>query len=334
MGCPTCGGTERLPLATGYWRCRSQVIDTYTAMAPAPGTPPALGIMAPVVQHVVRECGVEYHDFSQVDDDMLLCSCGTGAIGRCANDQRLVCGFHSDLRNDRRLCSECITNFDRQAHRSAVAAKLEAIKRLADGMCRLRDPSHVFLLYLLFMGMKYFGRQDIPYEESRELVRSLAEPTLRTSSPNDLRNISSSSVDGWSFNLPALLQKWSRSGLLSKGSVLTLVDYQPGLFGRRKRSVTGQAEGWRIEAGSSKSEVPYGTAATPDVYLLANGRLVRVARGSREIDNIFNRVRLGHTYSLYESVRRLVDQGFLRLPVLEKSELDLFKEITLLQRIR
>lgn len=47
----------------------------------------------------------------------LRCSCGTFAIGRCSECERLVCGEHSGILSGQRLCYE---------HYQAMSAKLEA----------------------------------------------------------------------------------------------------------------------------------------------------------------------------------------------------------------
>lgn len=329
MSCPTCKGTERTPLAYGYWRCQSKVTDTYTVPVPAPGLPLSLGIMAPWVQQVVRECGTEYHDFSSMEDDMLYCFCSTGAIGRCADDGRMVCGFHSDLRENRRLCSECLIKFDDgarkaalAANKAALAAKLEPVERLADAMCRLQDPSHIFLLYLLLIGgmpnvigtrsATTMGTTDLPYEESRDLIRSRVEPRLSASSL-DLHDISGASARDWSFDLPALLQQWSKSGLLLAGTLLTHARYTLGLFGiSSKRVVIGEMEGWEIGFDNEKKIYK---------YLLANGS-VALGYNQQDIRDVRPNSLIG-----YSIVKRLVDKKYLQLPALDRSEGKLLREM-------
>lgn len=266
---------------------------------------------------------------------MLYCFCSTGAIGRCADDGRMVCGFHSEFRENRRLCSECLSKFDDRARKAALAAnkaaltaKLEPVARLADAMCRLQDPSHIFLLYLLLIGwtptvsrsfdvigtrsVATMGTTDLPYEESRDLIRSRVKPRLSASSL-DLHDISGASARDWSFDLPALLQQWSKSGLLLAGTLLTHASYKPGLFGiSSKRVVIGEMEGWEI--GFDNEEKIY-------KYLLANGS-VALGYNKQDIRDVRPNSLIG-----YSIVKRLVDKKYLQLPALDRSEGKLLREM-------
>lgn len=96
MPCPSCGGESRSPIAPGYWRCTSLVRED----APGPGLiNPALG---PPAFQTTRECGNEYVEV--VGTPGLTCPCGTFAIGLCQQCSLPVCGIHSAILDDSRLC--------------------------------------------------------------------------------------------------------------------------------------------------------------------------------------------------------------------------------------
>src|ERR1044072_7788989 len=98
MPCPNCGGHDREPIGPGFWRCTS--IRVVTREPGGPGLPdPRLG---PGVLYVQDEvvCRTEYQEGGQG----LLCACQTFAIGRCAECGDPVCGIHSGVLQDVRLC--------------------------------------------------------------------------------------------------------------------------------------------------------------------------------------------------------------------------------------
>jgi hypothetical protein len=61
----------------------------------------------------------------------LSCDCGTFAIGHCAQCNRPVCGIHSGMRWDRRLCREHIQAHETAAAQAKAAAEQEAADRAA-----------------------------------------------------------------------------------------------------------------------------------------------------------------------------------------------------------
>ena len=98
--CPDCGGAQRRSIGLGYWECTSDVARPGESVEPAGyGGQPVV-----VTRWSSGPCGTRYQegDGSMVSANP--CSCGTFAIGRCAECGRLVCGDHSVLKGDRRLC--------------------------------------------------------------------------------------------------------------------------------------------------------------------------------------------------------------------------------------
>ena len=113
MSCPSSGGAQRLEIAPGYFECTSQVATVTTDMVPDLAMQ---GRYQPVPGRGSRICGARYQT-GQPGSAALVCSCGTFAIGWCAECATAVCGQHSALTGDRRLCTAC-----RDSERSAAAA--------------------------------------------------------------------------------------------------------------------------------------------------------------------------------------------------------------------
>jgi hypothetical protein len=114
--CPVCRGSDRVPIAPGFWRCAAQRrVETG-----GPGlVNPAAG--PPVLVSYVT-CNAEYQD-GPVYGTPQVCGCGTFAIGMCAECSTPVCGLHSAMLEERRLCS---ADYEK---RSAV---ISAAKRVAE----------------------------------------------------------------------------------------------------------------------------------------------------------------------------------------------------------
>jgi len=137
VACPTCGGTSRDQIAPNYWRC-STVLVTETG---GPGlTDPRLG--PPVIRHE-RVCSVEYQDGGVLSASAPTCECGTFAVGRCQGCGTMVCGSHSSLYEDERVCDGCreareivvqrAATEAAEAERAAVAeAKARAVEQGAE----------------------------------------------------------------------------------------------------------------------------------------------------------------------------------------------------------
>jgi hypothetical protein len=55
--------------------------------------------------------------------DALMCSCGTFAIGRCCNCKRPVCGEHSRLEQEGRVCLDCLPILQQRREQQRVATE-------------------------------------------------------------------------------------------------------------------------------------------------------------------------------------------------------------------
>lgn len=120
MACPACGGDDRRAIAPGFWECTSPLVSERWVPA-GPG-----GSMRP--ERTVRPCGHRYHEGGGVTGTTT-CACGTFAIGLCAECGSAVCGDHSWMRGDRRLCREHAAAVDAQAR--AEQAREEHDRRVA-----------------------------------------------------------------------------------------------------------------------------------------------------------------------------------------------------------
>ena len=116
MSCPTCGGSDRDPIAPGFWVCTSP--RWVTDKIGGPGlTDPRLG---PGVLYKKRRivCRTEYQEGNP--GTSLLCACSTFAIGLCNECGKPVCGNHSAISGDLRLCD---------AHLAAEQAKIQKVRK-------------------------------------------------------------------------------------------------------------------------------------------------------------------------------------------------------------
>jgi hypothetical protein len=100
--CPRCGGTDREPLAPGYWRCTSEVTVEQIIAAPDPAFG---GEIRPRPVSSSETCGRDYQEASASVASMPQCTCGTFAVGTCSTCSAPVCGLHSDVFDGRRLCT-------------------------------------------------------------------------------------------------------------------------------------------------------------------------------------------------------------------------------------
>jgi hypothetical protein len=126
MGCPSCGGSDRILVAPGYWECRSLVEEHRAGLVPD-----GMGGTRPVTDVIRRPCELRYHQAAG-GGPTLLCEWdqGTFAIGLCADCGKPVCGDHSRLYQDRRLCIQDVNAREEAAALAAVEARLTPEKFL------------------------------------------------------------------------------------------------------------------------------------------------------------------------------------------------------------
>jgi hypothetical protein len=126
VACPSCNGTERVPIASGYWECRTLVEERRPVRVPDPmGVP---GATMPATDTVYRPCGVRYHEGAGVAT--ATCACGTFGIGICAECGKVICGDHSRRSGGQRLCIEHSQIRDEAAALAAAQARLTVEKFL------------------------------------------------------------------------------------------------------------------------------------------------------------------------------------------------------------
>jgi hypothetical protein len=122
MSCPACGGTDREPLAPGYWECCTPVPQVEVVHQQVDRD-----VIIPVQHQVWTSCGHRYQEGPPVmADDAPMCECNTWAIGLCADCKAPVCGDHSSLVSDRRLCRTCAHEAARPARDAAESAESTA----------------------------------------------------------------------------------------------------------------------------------------------------------------------------------------------------------------
>jgi hypothetical protein len=104
VSCPKCGGEQREAIAPGFWECHSSVLIEVMEPGPNPLNPRQV-IPTPVTYRV--RCGEQYQEGGSDMAVTPACGCGTYSIGHCAACRTPVCGQHSRLVEDRRLCKPC-----------------------------------------------------------------------------------------------------------------------------------------------------------------------------------------------------------------------------------
>ena len=250
-----------------------------------------------------RVCGNEYYEAFDLGGEMQYCAIcdSNGAIGRCAADHRMVCGYHSDMRDGRRLCNDCVAEADAAR---AQAEALAAFDNLRDAMGQLRtvcaslavvpDPADRFLALMLLaqrLRGEVLGAGTPGYalaaEEARRILVSSADALLgRRTTP--MWDAGSEQPGSWTFNAAALVSAWLEKGRLQYGAAVSLrvIAYKRTSSGRLKPVKQGTISGWKIANGSRGHNGPgsYGdSGGRPDLYLLPDGTIGRVSCGEREL---------------------------------------------------
>jgi hypothetical protein len=109
MACPSCNGTQREPIARGYWRCTSLVARTILVEDhPYPELRDALPISGlPMIEQVsYSPCGHAYQEADVATASPQPCRCGLFSIGACARCGAFTCGAHGRLVGEEFLCAE------------------------------------------------------------------------------------------------------------------------------------------------------------------------------------------------------------------------------------
>lgn len=269
MACPVCTQLDREPIAPGYWRCTSWVTATDYVMMPTPGTPPHLGIMSPQpVRRSVR-CNTEYQEMSGGVTATAPCGvCGTFSIALCQDCGVPVCGIHSDLRADRRLCLRDVDAFD-AAEAAQLAAQIETDARaeaeaqLAPVLAALSATDDPFERLFTFANALCSGAFHLRSDRDRVLNGYTREmPETRQDIVAWLRNAMRPceepcglAMDGlpgeWRFD-PTVLMTWvSEVRCVPASAQVRRVTTKRGVTGN-PRFVKGRTEpGWLVGAGTA-----------------------------------------------------------------------------------
>jgi hypothetical protein len=276
------------------------VIDHVTQMMPAPGMPPRLGMIAPVAMPIQRRCGRRYHERGLASEaDMELCDCGTGMIGRCANDRQPVCGDHSALRGGKRICGECVAAFDVEVARTRRAQEWADLRQEVDhllgglsGLVEVDDEATRALLLCFSFTVRHRATPDawlrgasmhLDLDLTAHVRASFASSVDRvlTKRAGAGWDLSSASPQAWRLEPASLLRGWEDVGRLDKPiDRLKIAETRTGFFGGSKMATVDHAYGWRIAYGSDGTSGSYGTPGSPDVYVLNDGTIASVSHNS------------------------------------------------------
>ena len=288
-------------MAPAFWRCDSIVTDHWTEMRPALGGLP--GQMVPVPCSRQRPCGNEYYEATSADGgDMQFCAIcdSNGAIGRCANDHRMVCGYCSQMSAGRRLCNHCTAKIAAEAAEAEDCAKVAAeeasftevraqLDRALDvlsSLGKVKDEVDRFLVLMLLSDQfrthfSHFGGKmlDRIYQELRTSLVSAASALGQRRSA--LWDVTSDSPAGWKCNPRAIMEYWQRTGRGPRDDACTrlaLISYEKRAL-RGVTKVKRQASGWRIGLGATHS-------SGRDLYVLTDWTTVATLANDREVQEL------------------------------------------------
>ena len=152
------------------------------------------------------------------------CTCGTYAIGRCQGCGTHVCGTHSKVWHDRRLCLKCGEQVqaemrleaDKASAGAARAYVLHELSKVTDAMCRCEDTVERYLIAVVAGPLTYSTRNPHlrwnPYSEyplGTSLVREAAA-ILRShliSAKTEVYDATGPDVRWWLFD-PEGFSRW------------------------------------------------------------------------------------------------------------------------------
>jgi hypothetical protein len=220
------------------------------------------------------------------------CACGTFAIGLCPECEAPVCGIHSIMLNDRRLCLDCKARADAAAsrrHREAeqeqraqeMAAARQPFRReldsIAAAMACTPDPVEKFLIATLLAPRAYEPYGPLTWGDEPSLATKLAYEAadfLRTCLPapkTDVYDAEAITTEMWSFIPVALMNWFELHPLVGPGTKVRLQEYQRG----RLRTI-GHVTGWFIGSEMSSGGHYTDSSSLVDNYILSNGTYTRV----------------------------------------------------------
>jgi hypothetical protein len=256
-----------------------------------------------------RVCGHEYYEATELGGEMQFCAIcdSNGAVGRCAIDHRLICGYHSEMRGGRRICDECIrkrnakdaaaedrtarenANWQAAADAQVMRTYLDLVQATCTALSEVKDPADRLLVIMLIAQTDSRVRRRAGAELDQILV------SAGKSLPGFLLPAASDDTSGWALKRTVLVRHWSDTGRLSHraSANLHLVSYERKTFRTKPSRVThGHIRGWRIEYGIAASYDKFGgwrNSMTPDRYVLADGTVATTAPSSRDLHEQFER---------------------------------------------
>jgi hypothetical protein len=249
MACPTCGGSAREPIAPGYWRCSSELIEVTETGGPGLTNPMA----GPgVIRHErVVKCGTTYHEGG--GGSVEACACGTFSIGHCIECGINVCGDHSGLFKGSRLCDEHLRAANaaeserrRQSSEREVRESVERRIRewdawLAEARRSLDGSEPVERAVRLVVELRR-ARWPLAEFASNATLPSLLVPELASAHVP---------VTRWWWNHDTV-QEWFLRHVKAPPHDVPVVEFRKKIFGGTRR-VEGIAAGWSFPSGATKS---------------------------------------------------------------------------------
>jgi hypothetical protein len=234
-----------------------------------------------------------------------------GAVGRCAIDHRMVCGYHSKMSDGRRVCDECFSaqeaaaaNVRAEAAARTIRTYLDQVRVTCAALSDVEDPADRFLVLLLIAleTNRNLGGVDFPGGQrvEAELDQILASAGRSLLAPDSSLSWDASGYDAalWAPQWAALMGRWYETGRLSRQSSvnLRLISYRRKALRSTPSPVThGHIRGWQIDIGSSGNWIMpgYGEPGTPDRYVLADGTVGDTAHRSHELQANLKRSSVG-----------------------------------------
>lgn len=249
-----------------------------------------------------------------------MCSCGTFAIGRCSGCGIPVCGIHSALHADRRLCLEHMAAEDTVAKDAAAESKRVAVwkawshrlDRLCEGLATISDPAERALGAIVSRPRLFADPPGLPGRPTGELdalpheMRHTIVADYRTAIEDSFGRVFPAGQPMGPFERrgpdpvtwrwdPAQLMAWV-ARRARPGTRLTLYDHKPGWRGADREKKVGTFAAWKVGERFVPGEGRYPGIAL-FAYLLANGEAVEAPRGKSK----------AHRYNERRPIDRLED---------------------------
>ncbi len=245
MSCPECGGTERIPIAPSYWECASLVHGEARRPDPVYGT-----TMVPYSDSHV--CGNRYQEVDSQSPVQIAetCSCGTYAIGRCAECRRSICGDHSGIVGGSRLCGFCTASRDAARQKADDEAKA----------ARLAEDESCITAFLAAAAEKGFPGTDDIYSAEQVISGRDRRKLLKAARADHARKVFGPSYEG---------------GRKRKSQKST-AELEREISERNREEPL--ARGWRVRSNVVRLPQDRGDdiVATHHTYLMTDGKVVTV----------------------------------------------------------